>query len=339
MDFLKDYYKSEKYEIQFLNTYFLEGNSNRIGKFSFRQTFDFFLLLLRINKKTSKNRIFHFHTSRKLGLVKDLTVIGLVAFLRPKFKILIHIHHSDFDKTFPKNILLKRFCLYILKYQNIISLTTRLKNQLEYLLPKSKIFLLPNFYTVNHEGSAIKNLEKRKNLNFFFVGSIDQRKNWFTLVKKLAELKKDYDIKFTVYGAPQSKANKNKLIRYLEKYQFIDFRSYVEENAIFQSLSPDSIFIQPSASEGMSIALLNAISNGFICISTNVDSVVELNDRFGESILTLNDDLSNLNDLAYKIMMNQYDFDEIKKRMNNISNAHTFKLFQEKCEKIYNSVI
>ena len=226
-----------------------------------------------------------------------------------------------------------------MKNQNIISLTTSLKNQLEKLLSESKIFLLPNFNTVDIQGSEIKKNKKRENLEFVFIGSIDQRKNWFHLVKKLAELKQDYDVKLIVYGVSQGKENQAKFLKYMEKYQFIEFRSYLEEDRIFQSLSPDSIFIQPSTSEGMSIALLNAISNGFICIATQVDSVVELNERFGEAILTLNDDLSNLNDLAYKIMMNQYDFDEIKKRMKNISDAHTFKLFQEKCEKIYKSII
>lgn len=328
------------FELNFINIYTIEPPISFIGKIGVIQTIDAILLAVKILLKANDSSLFHFHTSRKTGLIKDLIVLRLVSFFVPKSKILLHIHYSGLEWTLPSNAIWKMFCLNQLKRYHIISLTQIFKDQLLKYTDESKVSLLYNFSTLHNNKEPNFNKTNEKEINLFFIGSIEHRKGIFELIHMLKSFPDPKDFRLTVYGTPISKENKNIFDELLSENNFINYKGYLDEDKITSSISDTDIFIQPSYSEGLSVALLNAINFGCVCIASEVDSVVEINEKYKNMLLSFPvNDFNYLRDLLKKIFDDSDLLDSLEKSRNNFHKDYTFYNFKSNCHSIYDKLL
>lgn len=326
----------DDFELNFINIYTIEPPLHFVGKIGFVQSIDAILLVVKLIFKANDSSLFHFHTSRKTGLIKDLIVLRLVSFFASKSKFLLHIHHSGLDWTLPNNSILKRFCLNQLKRYHIISLTQIFKDQLLKFTDERKVSVLNNFSTLYNRKESNLNKNDKKEINLFFIGSIEQRKGIFELIHMLKSFPDPKSFRLTVYGKPISKENKKMFDELLSDNNFINYVGYLDEDEIASSISDSDIFIQSSYSEGLSIALLNAINMGCISIASEVDSVVEINENYKNMILSYPiGDFNYLEDLLKKIFDDSNLRDSLKNNRSNLPKDFTFNNFKLNCHSIY----
>jgi glycosyltransferase involved in cell wall biosynthesis len=324
------------FELNFISSYTIEPPLHFIGKIGIIQSIDAILLVVKLLLKAKDASLFHFHTSRKTGLIKDLILLRLVSFFVPKAKILLHIHYSGLDWTLPYNAVWKMFCLNQLKRYHIISLTQIFKDQLLKFTDERKVSVLNNFSTLYNRKESNLNKNDKKEINLFFIGSIEQRKGIFELIHMLKSFPDPKSFRLTVYGKPISKENKKMFDELLSDNNFINYVGYLDEDEIASSISDSDIFIQSSYSEGLSIALLNAINMGCISIASEVDSVVEINENYKNMILSYPiGDFNYLEDLLKKIFDDSNLRDSLKNNRSNLPKDFTFNNFKLNCHSIY----
>ncbi len=116
-------------------------------------------------------------------------------------------------------------------------------------------------------------------LNIICPARLIQRKGQDLLIKTVADLKKEginFEVKFI--GEGDEKENFIKLSEKLDLSENIHFIGYVPRELMIQEYQNSDIFCLPSYNEGMSNALLEAMSCGLPAIVTNVGGTEELVD-------------------------------------------------------------
>jgi Glycosyltransferase len=116
------------------------------------------------------------------------------------------------------------------------------------------------------------------NLHMATLGAIDvSYKGQDMVIKALAELKKRGVTKFIYHIVGLGDPTRLKLLaRDLGVEEFIVFEGAIPHDKVFQFLDNVDIYIQPSKTEGLPRALVEAMSRGCACIGTNVGGIPEL---------------------------------------------------------------
>lgn len=115
-------------------------------------------------------------------------------------------------------------------------------------------------------------------INILCVGRLIERKGQHHLIKAFASLKKStqHSIHLTLVGTGDFEPELKKLTGDLGIREAVTFQGFVPREAMPGVYRAADIFVLPSQSEGMSIALLEAMASGLPVVVTNAGGVKEL---------------------------------------------------------------
>lgn len=232
------------------------------------------------------------------------------------------------------------------KISGYISISNAIKNSLmEAKVIESKIHSIPNgvdivkFKPVNkNDKTHIRDLIGLNNtFTVLFIGGISSRKQPSLLVKAIEELFKEYKLalQLILLGPDRDKKELKKIKSYIEKHNlsnviYIDY-SY-EPEKYYQAAD---IFCLPSKSEGMSNALLEAMSSGLPCLVTPISGSIDLiTHKFNGCLIeNINDIKNSIRELySNPALIQKYGLNARTKIVDNYSsstvlNSH-LKLFK-----------
>jgi glycosyltransferase involved in cell wall biosynthesis len=204
---------------------------------------------------------------------------GLVAeFIKKKYKIpfVIISHGQDVPWFFPKQLLFYHSVLYLklcslFRYslRNIL-LTESMKSSVDKLVGKKKIsknVIIPN--GCNTDFFKPEYSLRSRDFKIIFVGRLREQKDPMIFLKAVKVLS-DRKLPFTatiIGDGPM----RNEIENYILKNQLdniVKVIGWVDKNKMLQEYQNSSLLVSTSLDEGMSIALLEALSSGLYVIAT-----------------------------------------------------------------------
>lgn len=137
-----------------------------------------------------------------------------------------------------------------------------------------RVYLLPNL--PNAAFSAVP-VGSERHYDIVSISRIDRNKNVQLLVKALAKLKNDFDLKVAVAGDGDQLENVKALAKELGVTDSIDFLGFVSGiDPKIKLLSDSKIFVSCSKGEGFPVSLLEAMSCGCVPVVSNVGDIVDV---------------------------------------------------------------
>lgn len=110
-----------------------------------------------------------------------------------------------------------------------------------------------------------------------YVGRLDAEKGLPILFQSLNHLKSiGYDFRVVLLGDGADRATLEQQARDLGIFDMLDFRGFVDQDAIAQALIESDIFVLPSFAEGIPVSFMEAMAVGVPVVATRVAGVSEL---------------------------------------------------------------
>ena len=193
--------------------------------------------------------------------------------IKKKYKIpyILTEHSTDFlDGRYEKRYnrkteLYKKIRLCFVETKKIICVSSVLKKKLTkyYNLNKNKLVVIPNL-------SKTLNLKKnpKKNTDIIFVGTLDNRKNPFLLLKAFKKIYKN-KLKLIFIG---DGFLKNKMINFIKKNNlknYVKIYSSLRRESVLKLISKSKILASTSFYETFGIVIIEAYSMGIPVIMTD----------------------------------------------------------------------
>lgn len=267
--------------IQTLNTCLIKRKESNESKLSLDNLTNFIKLYQAIIKETKEtdSEIIYYHTSVKMALFKDMLIIHSLR-KRTSLKIVVHIHFADYEKIMTGKGIFDRFILNVLKkdVDRIIFLSKRTMSEFVKLgISQDKCSVIYNFSTLDICDKEIDKKIDKKNekTKFLFIGSIDERKGLFDVLKILKD--NNSNAILNVCGGFNGEQEEKKFFDYKkqlgDKMRFYGYVSGQEKKKIFME---SDVLILPSYGEGLPIVIIEALSAGCAIISSNVGAIPEI---------------------------------------------------------------
>ena len=212
------------------------------------------------------------------------------------------IGHPKFKKLY-------NFCVekFIVKKAASIHFLSQHEAENSWGASLTKSIVFPNF--VSYHDYQIKSFNS-KNFKLIFVGRIHPQKNLLNLVKAVSRLK---NFTLDIYGVLDDVEYFKKIKPYLG--QQISFKGFIEHDELQRIYNKYDLLVMPSIVEGVSMALLEAMSQSIpALISTghaNVNEIMSKNASFVSEIdvEAITKKLASINRTSLKkISENSYNF-------------------------------
>lgn len=209
-----------------------------------------------------------------LAFIKDSLIVILAKMLGAK--PLLHLHTYGFKEGSGRSSFWKRYYTYVFRNTEVICLSDRLTEDIEFIY-KGKIYILPN-------GIPQVNFENRyKNGNdpvtVLFLSNLIKGKGILELMDALELLhKKGLDFRFRIVGSERDVTYKTlqELAQQkgMEEKVHIAGAKYKEEK--HEEYKNAGVFILPSNYDTFGLVLLEAMQFGVPCISTNIGGIPDV---------------------------------------------------------------
>lgn len=258
-------------KIQYLSTCKAYSGRAKIGNLlhliaTFAQAFlNLFRLLLQ-----GKVDVVHLHLSERGSALRvSIIIIFVLIFRKP---VIIHAHGCEFHQFHDNLAAALKKCLDWLLQQctYLIALSQSWQNY--YIercgLKSSQVLLRNNPVQLPPE---IPERQDRYKLKLVFLGRIIQRKGVYDLLHALARLNQEsLDKIHLILAGSGEVAQAQALAQDLGIEAYISFPGWINPQEREQLLAQGDIFLLPSYNEGLSMALLEAMSWGLAVITTPV---------------------------------------------------------------------
>lgn len=197
------------------------------------------------------------------------------------FKVILHVHGGAFDKFYNNGNYLMRYLIGLVMSfpERVVALSSYWKDFFYQKIGiKNKVVIINN--GVNSSRYVPEYPIKTKNkshVKILFIGGSDAtRKGLYTLIKAIPlVLKKVSNVTFTFMGKSESR-NIKKISKDLKIEKYIQILGQVSEEKKIEEFRSSDIFVFPTYSEGMPIALLEAMAAGLPIITTTVGAIPEI---------------------------------------------------------------
>jgi glycosyltransferase involved in cell wall biosynthesis len=168
-----------------------------------------------------------------------------------------------------KHNFIGKIILWILKNgtTKFIAITKDVTKELEEIgVSKNKIIEIPNGVDlIENQKTKLK-----EHINILTIGRLINRKRIDMLIDAFSEVIDSFNLSLTIVG---SGPNKTKLIKLAEEKKIkknVFFLGKISKDEVLEALKKADIFVLPSDSEGMSNALLEAMSSGLPVIVADI---------------------------------------------------------------------
>ncbi|MEO5998472.1 MAG: glycosyltransferase family 4 protein [Chitinophagaceae bacterium] len=243
----------------------------------------------------------------KPSIIRDSMVFFIVKGLFGK-KVILHIHGGYFLMNEAKSKLIAYLLKKIFtKAEAIVVLSDLEKQVLEKRYGNLSFHAFPNAV----DTSSMNGLSKRRvsdKLRFIFMGRIHTSKGIYTISESLQYLSKYFD-RFTlnIYGAG---FELEEWIASLETHKGLQYTYYgvVGGKDKWDALNNSDVFLLPSLhSEGMPIAMIEAMAAGCVVIVTDVASIKSVIDNNFNGILLSESSPEQLAKKMEEIILGKYN--------------------------------
>ena len=326
-----------------INVYFLK--KDRTSLFSYK-ILDFFLNLVSLIKSIKPDIV-------QTWMYNMDIFGGLAARLAGVKNIIWGVRRSSYEPSIMSKSLLNRikisaFLSYFVPTKIVFNSRSGLTNHGSLGYCKNKMLFISNGFdplsldfgpTKNILNKLLKN--KKKNFILGHVGNFKPEKDHYTLLKSLEYLrKKNYLFKCILVGRHVDK--KNLQLKLLIKK--MNLKNHIillgEKNCISNLYKSLDLFILSSITEGCNNTLIEAMSQGVPCVSTNVGESKYIIGKFGSTVpinkprLLSNSIEKNLNRLNNNRL--KFNPNDIRKR---ISDKYSISKNVKKYQKLYDVLI
>ena len=200
----------------------------------------------------------------------------------------------------------------IRKATKIITISKASKKEIETYFPDA-IGKIEVIYPGLNPIFKLDNTIQKKN-QILYVGSINKRKNFISVLKTFMYL--DIDYKLIMVGNFSNNFTldeiSKKLIKKAKQSDKIEFRENVSDEELIKLYNLAKLFIYPSFYEGFGLPVAEAMACGTPVITSNVSSLPEVG---GDAVVYV--DPNNIEDIKEKIIMILNDEDLQKQMIEN----------------------
>lgn len=259
-------------------------------------------------------------------------------------KIVFHIHATSFDKFYENgNALVK----YLIKKtlgipDKIIILSSRSKSFFAKLVPEYKLSVMPNSVKCVAFNNELQKHVKSNLVKVLFIGGTEaKRKGIYDVLRAipLVTEKCGSNVLFALVGKSDFEKLRT-LCREKHVYNYVEILGYLETKEKLKVISSSDIFVLPSYSEELPIAILEAMAAGLPIISTPVGSIPEVIEEGVNGYLIRPGDYYGLaekicvlaKDRQLRQMMGKNNAEKIRREYNNV-------VVMQRLEKIYNVLL
>jgi len=274
---------NDTFETTFVNLT-TSASIDDIGKGFFKKLVPFFKLYFRVFNLLLKNKYdlcYMTINAKGVAFYKEMIVVLIVKMF--KVKIIYHYHNKgikDSKGNWLNNILYK----YQFRNAKAILLSPLLYDDISSYLPHSNVSFCPNGI-VERKESTLKQFNKFKNTipEILFLSNMMETKGVYCLLDACTLLhKKDFDFTVNFVGA-ESDITANDFNAYVKKNDLQNKAFYLgkkygdEKNVFFEN---SNVFVLPTYyhNECFPLVILEAMSYGLSCISTNEGAIPEIID-------------------------------------------------------------
>lgn len=246
-------------------------------------------------------RILHIHTASRGSFIRKSKIVRL----GKKFdkKVILHLHGAKFKEYYENECNTKKQ-LYIKNTfemcDSIIVLGEEWKEWLKKYVNK-EITVLHNSVNVPEE-----NYYSNDSNNIVMLGRLEERKGTYDLLEVINDIVKKYEnIKFVLAGDGDLERLDKKIEELKIPPKNIRVLGWIDSNERNKLLKDCLIYVLPSYNEGMPMSILEAMSYGIPCISTNVGSIPSVIENNINGIIINPGDKDSLKDSLLKLLDNE----------------------------------
>lgn len=202
--------------------------------------------------------------------------------------------------------LLERILFWYIKYDIVISVSTKIKN---YSNINKKIVIVPNWVDINSYDS-IKSTKINWWLNFISVWRIDDNKNHIIFIKVISkiqrsDLNKKWFVRNIIWDWPNFE-NLKRIVFDLNLWKYIKFKWKLFGKSLIREYKNSDVFLLTSLWEGQPLTVLEAMASKLMLIVTDVwDNKYFIDDKNWFIIDAWNE--NQLLNLMHKIICMPYD--------------------------------
>ena len=254
-------------KIEYTDTYQIKRLSEFMPKIGFGISLAFELIVFR-----NEYDLIHCHTLNGQAALVSVIIGRLI-----KKPVILKVtrsgkgtHIDRYNKSFLGRQMLKILFKYSSK---IVAITQDVENELiSSDFDKEMIISIPNGVDILPSQTNHSN----KKVRIISVGRLIKRKRIGLLIRTLKQLVEDYDIELIIIGDGPYKDALISQTKKLSLNKNIRFIGNVSKEDVHNHLLESHIFAFPSSSEGMSNALLEAMSAGLSVIVSGIPANLEL---------------------------------------------------------------
>lgn len=256
-------------------------------------------------------RILHIHTASRGSFIRKSKIVRI----GKKFdkKVILHLHGAKFKEYYENECDIKKQ-LYIKDTFEMCDSIIVLGEEWKEWLKK----YVDNEITVLHNSVIVPstNYYSNDSNNIVMLGRLEERKGTYDLLEVINDIVKKYEnIKFVLAGDGDLE-RLDKKIKQLEIPQNnIEVLGWIDSNKRHELLKDCLIYVLPSYNEGMPMSVLEAMSYGIPCISTNVGSIPSVIENNNNGIIINPGDKIALRES----LINLLDDKKLRKEYSNLS--------------------
>jgi glycosyltransferase involved in cell wall biosynthesis len=248
----------------------------------------------------------------KFSIIRDSLILYIVKLIFRK-KVILHVHGGYYLMNKPDNALLSFMLKKNFQYaETIIVLSELEKNILTERYGNLSFHVFPNAVdTASINGASGKRVENDK-MKFIFMGRINKSKGIYTISESLRLLSSYYD-QFTldIYGSGPDQDEWLATLEAIPGLQY-NYKGVVGGNDKWNALCAADVFLLPSLhSEGLPIAMIEAMAAGCAVIVTDVASIKTVIDDNVNGILLSESSAGKLSGKMEDIILNKIDYKSI----------------------------
>jgi glycosyltransferase involved in cell wall biosynthesis len=284
-------------------------------------------------------KIVHIHTTDYWPFWES----SIYIFLSKMFhkKTVLHIHATSFDKFYKNgNSLLKYLTRKTLNIADkIIVLSSRSKSFFAKLVPEYKLAVIPNAVKGAIFDNELKSHIKSNVVKVLFIGGTEaKRKGVYDVLKAIPVVAEKYgpNILFAFVGECDVEKLRT-ICKEKNVSNYVEILGYLETEEKRKVISLSDIYILPSYSEGLPIAMLEAMAAGLPIISTPVGSIPEVIEEGVNGYLIKPGDYYGLAE-KISVLAKDRQLRQImgKNNAEKIRREYDDKIVMQKLTKVYN---
>ncbi len=247
-----------------------------------------------VKAAVGRRAVFHVHFAGRGSLIRKGLVCGVLRALRCTYAV--HSHAAEtclFHPWVPQ--VCRRLLLWgVAGADRVIVLTQFWYDYYQSLLglPASRLFLLPNPANLPE---TVPDRGHRATLKLLFLGRVGQRKGAFDLIRAFARLPEDVRCNcfLTLAGDGEVDAAVS-LAAQTGCSGEVDIRGWVGPKEVEGLLRDSDVLLLPSHAEGMSMALIEAMSWALAVVTTNAGGAQAFLEHGHNSILVAPGDVEGI---------------------------------------------